>query len=139
MTTSDNKRLLLHIEKFTSPQAAFTDVSQQYDYFWKPPPWTITDPQNHIVEGYASMPNLDDQGAVEKKTGPGKVRPDTNPQQGVRDYGDVDFADEANKKYPIDTEAHIRRGWNYINMPKNQRFYTPEAVKRIKNKIIAAW
>jgi HK97 family phage prohead protease len=35
-----------------------------YDYFWQPPAWVVTDPQNHIVEGYASLPNLDDQGDI---------------------------------------------------------------------------
>ena len=33
-------------------------------YLWKAPAWSITDPQEHIVEGYASLPNLDDQGDV---------------------------------------------------------------------------
>jgi HK97 family phage prohead protease len=33
-------------------------------FFWEPPAWTITDPQERIVEGYASLPNLDDQGDV---------------------------------------------------------------------------
>jgi HK97 family phage prohead protease len=265
----------MRLEKFSSPSPALTEVSQQYDYFWQPPPWSITNPSERIVEGYASMPNLDDQGdvvpveaieaalpsfmewgtlramhtkiaagkvlaarvdrnglwikaqvtdddswqkvqngtylgfsiggdvkdiahrpdgsrmitairlneislvdrpanpqcrisvvkfvashageeltqqtpvtaeavvsepePVEKKVGPGEKRPDTNPQQGVRDYGDVSFGDPTNKKYPLDSEGHIRRGWNYINMPKNQRFYTPDAVANIKRRIVAAW
>jgi hypothetical protein len=269
----------LILEKF-APSAPVQDVSQQYRFFWQPPRWNITDPTEHIVEGYASMCNLDDQGdvvpveaieaampsfmewgalramhtkiaagkvlaarvdgegvwikakvtdgdswqkvqdgvyqgfsiggdvkeiatrpdgarmitrlqlneislvdrpanprckisvvkfvastqqeeltrqqpvsaavetpltaaetpePVEKKVGPGKVRPDTNPQQGVRDYGDVSFGDPANKKYPLDSEGHIRRGWSYINMPKNQKFYTPEAVAAIKRRIVSAW
>lgn len=58
-------------------------------------------------------------------------------EDGVEKYGNVEFADDKDKKYPIDTEEHIRAAWNYINMPKNAAVLdNPEAVKR---KIIAAW
>lgn len=36
----------------------------EWSYLWEPPPWTISDPKEQIVEGYASLPNLDDQGDV---------------------------------------------------------------------------
>jgi len=36
-------------------------------------------------------------------------------------YGDVKYADEANHKYPVDTEKHVRAAWSYINMPKNAK------------------
>ena len=49
------------------------------------------------------------------------------------------FADEKNKKYPIDTEKHIRAAWNYINKAKNAAKYDAEDLKSIKGKIIAAW
>ena len=49
------------------------------------------------------------------------------------------FADEKNKKYPIDTEKHIRAAWNYINKEKNAAQYAAEDLKTIKAKIIAAW
>ena len=54
------------------------------------------------------------------------------------EYGDVAYADEENKKYPIDTEEHIRAAWNYINKEKNAAKY-PKGVAGIKAKIIAAW
>ena len=38
--------------------------AEGYDYFWQPPDWVITDPTQHIIEGYASLPNLDDQGDI---------------------------------------------------------------------------
>jgi len=57
-------------------------------------------------------------------------------------YGDVAYADpgyrDSKKRYPIDTPEHIRAAWAYINMPKNQSGYTPEQVKAIKAKIVAA-
>jgi hypothetical protein len=63
---------------------------------------------------------------------------------GKKPYGDVEYADpgyqeDGKKRYPIDTEAHIRAAWNYINKEKNQAQYTAAQVKRIKAKIIAAW
>jgi hypothetical protein len=66
-------------------------------------------------------------------------RKDVNPESGKEKYGDVKFADEKNKKYPIDTEAHIRAAWNYINKPKNAGKYSAEDAKSIKSKVIAAW
>jgi len=66
-------------------------------------------------------------------------REDVNPKEGKQKYGDVKFADEKNKKYPIDTEEHIRAAWNYINKPKNAEKYNPEDVKSIKSHIVSAW
>jgi hypothetical protein len=67
------------------------------------------------------------------------ARTDTDPKEGEKKYGDVKFADEKNKKYPIDTEKHIRAAWNYINKAKNAAKYDAEDLKTIKRKIIAAW
>jgi len=67
------------------------------------------------------------------------ARADTDPEEGEKKYGDVKFADEKNKKYPIDTEKHIRAAWNYINKAKNAAKYDAEDLKTIEGKIIAAW
>ena len=57
-------------------------------------------------------------------------------------YGDVKYADpgykEGVKRYPIDTEAHARAAWSYINMPKNQSGYSSEELASIKGRIKAA-
>jgi len=66
-------------------------------------------------------------------------REDVEPSEGKSQYGDVDFADEKNKKYPIDTEDHIRAAWNYINKSANAGKYAADDVKTIKGKIVAAW
>lgn len=66
-------------------------------------------------------------------------RPDVNPKEGTSQYGDVSFADEKNKKYPIDTAEHIRAAWNYINQARNAGKYSAEEVATIKHKIVAAW
>ena len=57
----------------------------------------------------------------------------------VGKYGNVNYADKANKKYPIDTEEHIRAAWSYIHMPKNQKEYSASEVEAIKSNIKQAW
>lgn len=59
-------------------------------------------------------------------------------KRAVGEYGDVTYADEENKKYPIDTPAHIRAAWNYIRMPRNASKY-PDKGAAIKRKVISAW
>ena len=41
-------------------------------------------------------------------------RQDLSPREGEREYGDVEFADPTNKKYPIDSPEHVRAAWSYI-------------------------
>lgn len=67
------------------------------------------------------------------------AREDVNPKAGNDKYGDVEFADPKNKKYPVDTVAHIKAAWNYINKPKNAKKYSGDDAKAIKAKIVAAW
>jgi phage head maturation protease len=71
----------------------------------------------------------------------GPARPDTTAE---KPYGEVDYADpgyqlDGRKRYPIDTAAHIRAAWAYINRPRNQKKYTADQLKRIRERIIAAW
>jgi hypothetical protein len=53
-------------------------------------------------------------------------------------YGDVTYADPKNNKYPVDTEAHVRAAWSYINMPKNASQYSAEELSAIKGRIRSA-
>jgi phage head maturation protease len=62
---------------------------------------------------------------------------------GAKPYGDVKYADpgyqdDKTKRYPIDSEAHCRAAWSYINMPKNAAKYSPDELARIKGRIRAA-
>ena len=50
----------------------------------------------------------------------------------------MEFADPVNKKYPIDTDAHIRAAWSYVNHKDNAAKYNAEDVKKIKARIKAA-
>jgi len=58
----------------------------------------------------------------------------------AKPYGNVTYADPKNGKYPIDTEAHCRAAWSYINMPKNAAMYPMNGVtlSEVKDRIKAA-
>lgn len=64
-------------------------------------------------------------------------------EKAKKPYGDVTYADpgyqsDHKKRYPIDTEAHARAAWSYINQSSNARQYSAEQVKAIKGRIKAA-
>jgi hypothetical protein len=54
-------------------------------------------------------------------------------------YADPGYQSDGKRRYPIDTERHIRAAWNYINRPGNAQRYTADQVGRIRAAIIAAW
>jgi 7-keto-8-aminopelargonate synthetase-like enzyme len=62
-------------------------------------------------------------------------REDVNPKEGLREYGDVEFADQVNHKYPIDSAEHVRAAWSYINHPDNAKKYPRDDVELIKARI----
>ncbi len=61
-------------------------------------------------------------------------RDDVSPKEGLREYGDVEFADTTNHKYPIDSPQHVRTAWSYINHKDNAAKYDADEVKTIKNR-----
>jgi hypothetical protein len=62
-------------------------------------------------------------------------RPDADPREGARKYGDAEFADPVNKKYPVDTPGRIKAAWAYIHQPVNAGKYTAAEVRTIKARI----
>lgn len=62
-------------------------------------------------------------------------RDDVNPKEGLHEYGDVQFADPTNHKYPIDTPEHVRAAWSYINHRDNASKYDKDDVAAIKGRI----
>jgi hypothetical protein len=84
---------------------------------------------------------LDQLTSISDKLGLGKVEKATDPK---KPYGDVEYADpgyqsDGKKRYPIDTDEHIRAAWNYIHKKKNVAKYDADQVKSIKVRISAAW
>ena len=65
------------------------------------------------------------------------------PGDGSKPYGDVTYADpgyqkDKKKRYPINTAAHVRAAWSYINQAKNQGAYSSAQLARIKSRIKSA-
>lgn len=61
----------------------------------------------------------------------------------TKPYGNVDYADpgyqeDGKKRYPIDTEEHVRAALAYINQEKNAAKYSPENLAKVKKAIHAA-
>jgi hypothetical protein len=65
-------------------------------------------------------------------------RDDIDPDEGLREYGDVEFADPTNHRYPIDTPQHVRSAWSYINHEENADKYDADEVATIKGRITRA-
>jgi hypothetical protein len=55
------------------------------------------------------------------------------------DYADPGYRPDGEKRYPIDTERHIRAAWCFVHQPDNARRYTASQVERIKARIVSAW
>jgi hypothetical protein len=62
-------------------------------------------------------------------------RDGVNPEEGIREYGNVLFADPVNNKYPVDTVDHIHAAWSYIHHERDAAFYSPEDVACIERRI----
>ncbi|CAN5728104.1 hypothetical protein BH23CHL3_BH23CHL3_08880 [soil metagenome] len=65
-------------------------------------------------------------------------RDDINPEQGIREHGDVEFADPVNNKYPLEYAGHVRSAWSYINQDRNADKYDKDEVGLIKDRIVKA-
>lgn len=72
-----------------------------------------------------------------------RVTPESTDEANKQPYGDVAYADpgyqkDKKKRYPIDSKAHVRAAWSYVNKPENQKPYTAAQLKRIKGRIKSA-
>lgn len=65
-------------------------------------------------------------------------RADVNPKSGLHKYGRVQYADPTNKKYPIDTEKHVRAAWDYIHHAANAAKYEPGDLAIVRGHIAHA-
>ena len=64
-------------------------------------------------------------------------------QDSKKPYGDVKYADpgyqkDKKKRYPIDTAAHVRAAWSYINQKDNAGQYSSAQLARVKSRIKSA-
>lgn len=72
---------------------------------------------------YANNPEAVKELVTLKRIGRRRDVSKADKRSAVGKYGNVTYADPVNKKYPIDTPAHIRAAWSYIHMPKNAAKY----------------
>lgn len=61
-----------------------------------------------------------------------------NPENGLNQPKDVEFADTVNHKYPIDSPQHVRAAWSYIHHADNAAKYSTDEVSAIKERIMQA-
>ena len=99
----------------------------------------IKDPQGYCnLAHQAALGFYPAQHAAMEKKAAGRADMATDTK--AKPYGDVSYADPKNGKYPVDTEAHARSAWSYINMPKNAAQYPMNGVtlSDVKDRIMAA-
>ncbi|MBO0813550.1 MAG: HK97 family phage prohead protease [Actinobacteria bacterium] len=99
----------------------------------------IRDPKGYCAKAHHDALGIwpAQHAAMEKHdTGrPGMERADS-----PKPYGNVKYADPKNGKYPIDTAAHAKAAWSYINQPDNAAKYPMNGVtlSSVKARIKAA-
>jgi hypothetical protein len=106
--------------------------------------WIAEDGSEHLTKAAALARNAQLAAAQANRAMDLALKGGDAPGEGDLPYGHVEYADpgyqdDKQKRYPIDTEAHIRAAWNYIHRQRNARPYTKEQLDRIKARIIAAW
>ena len=55
------------------------------------------------------------------------------------DYADPGFQADGKKRYPLDSERHIRAAWAFIHMAPNAAPYTAGELQQVRDRIVAAW
>lgn len=78
---------------------------------------------------------VEEKGAPALKSGKPAAAPTKAPSGS---YADPGYQDDKAKRYPIDTKAHAKAAWGYINQAKQAKNYTAAQLKRIKGRIKAA-
>lgn len=57
---------------------------------------------------------------------------------GAVEYADPGYQKDGKKRYPIDTEKHVRAALSYINQEDNADEYSSDQLKKVKGRIMAA-
>jgi hypothetical protein len=115
-------------EKKAVHTAKASEHNSGYIKFGKPVHTSL----GQIAPWHDSMPkDLSCQDSITK-------RDDVSAKSGEREYGDVQFADPKNNKYPLDTPEHVRAAASYFGMTKNRSQYGKEDQTKIDKRISAA-
>jgi hypothetical protein len=113
----------------------FNDPNKQHQWMdvWNSVYGKSKDEQKAFAEAWAAAEKALTQEEFEKKKAAANAK-----------YGDVKYADpgyqkDGKKRYPLDTEKHVRAAWSYIHMPKNAAKYSANQLAHIKSEITGAW
>jgi hypothetical protein len=102
-----------------------------------------TEPKSAITATTATMVKAESVAATPETREPAETTHSNSVEcdktDGEGQYADPGYQLDGKKRYPIDTDHHVRAAWNYISNPRNARRYTDPQLKRIKAEIIAAW
>jgi len=86
------------------------------------------------VESIEDTP-VEEKGAAPLKSGKPAAAPTKAP---AGSYADPGYQGDKAPRYPLDTKAHAKSAWAYVNQAKNSKNYTAKQLKRIKGRIKAA-
>lgn len=76
---------------------------------------------------------------VVKEDGSTELRKFRKADVQLTNYADPGYQPDGKKRYPIDTQAHVRAAWTFINRNRNADKYTPDQLAKVKARIVAAW
>ncbi len=65
-------------------------------------------------------------------------RADSSSPYGDVEYGDPGYQSDGKKRYPLDSEDHVRAAWSFINQKDNAGFYTAAQLDKVKQRIQSA-
>ncbi len=91
------------------------------------------------VSDHRHLGKADAMKCIERRASAAQSEDAANEPDGAVEYADPGYQSDHRKRYPIDTERHIRAAWDFINRPKNAEKYTPNQIAEIKARIVTAW
>ena len=62
-------------------------------------------------------------------------RASVDPEEGIREYGDVLFGNPVNNRYPVATPEHIHAAWSPIHHERKAAFSSAEDVACLERRI----
>ena len=106
-------------------------------------PWSAGDKPALLAQTFKEFAaavgqEIDEAGGFAASIAANLAKADKAPYGEVK-YADPGYQEDKVKRYPIDTEKHIRAAWSYINKAGNADKYSSDQVDKIKGKIVAAW
>jgi hypothetical protein len=109
--------------------AVFSDITESVEVTLEPFTEEVETPKSALTEDVIETV-LDALANILEK--------DSKEPYGAVAYADPGYQADKKKRYPLDTEQHVKAAWSYINVEKNAGKYTSPQVARIKGKIKSA-